>query len=234
MAKAVVLFSGGQDSSTCLLYALRNFDLVLTMGFSYGQRHSNELNCRQRILQAIKDEKPSLAARLASDVVCDVSTLSQLTSSALTSDKPIEMGENSLPTSFVPARNLIFLSLAGAFAYEHKAGTIILGVSETDYSGYPDCRDTTMQSMAQSLSLGLDYPIKILTPLMYLSKATTWQLAKRLAGDWGVKLILEHSLSCYQGDMTKKHSWGYGCGVCPACVLRRQGFEEFLDRSGKS
>ncbi|MBQ7739307.1 MAG: 7-cyano-7-deazaguanine synthase QueC [Desulfovibrionaceae bacterium] len=231
MNKCVVLFSGGQDSTTCLLYALKNFGSVFTLGFSYGQRHSQELDCRQDILAQIRQNKPELARKLESDFVCDVTTLSSLTSSALTSDRPIERVGDSLPTSFVPARNLIFLSLAGSFAYEHDVQTIIMGVSQVDYSGYPDCREPAIKSMAQSLTLGLDRPMEILTPLMSLSKADTFSLAMSLAGSWGLDLIVEHTLSCYLGDMSHKNSWGYGCGKCPACVLRCHGYEEFVAKT---
>ena len=233
MNKVVVLFSGGQDSTTCLLYALNHFDQVFTLGFSYGQRHSGELKARQNILGIIRQEKPALAARLGQDTICDLSTLNQLTTSALTSNRSIEWKDNSLPTSFVPARNLIFLSLAAALAYEQEAFAIIIGVSQTDYSGYPDCRSETIQSMAKSLSLGLDRKIQILTPLMDLTKAATWELANSLNGEWAVNLILNETLTCYLGETTK-NSWGYGCGQCPACILRRKGFEEYLARKEAS
>ncbi|MCR5813428.1 MAG: 7-cyano-7-deazaguanine synthase QueC [Desulfovibrio sp.] len=227
MDNALVLFSGGQDSTTCLFYALRHYQQVFTMGFAYGQRHAVELECRLAILQEIREHFPLWAERLDRDVVCDLSSLAKLDDNALTSDADIEVQPGALPTTFVPARNLLFLSYAAAFAYARNIDTLIIGVSETDYSGYPDCRSQTMASMEQSLSLALDRPMKIATPLMHLDKAATWQLALELAGEKGVQLLVQKSHTCYAGDHSHFHAWGYGCGQCPSCLLRKKGWEAF-------
>ncbi len=227
MAKALVLFSGGQDSTTCLFYALHNYEQVWTMGFAYGQRHAIELDCRQNILAEIPRLFPQWAERLQDDVVCDLTSLALLDQNALTSDAEIAVKDGQLPTTFVPARNLLFLAYAGAYAYRREIHTVLMGVSETDYSGYPDCRSQTIQSMEQSLSLALDSPMHIETPLMHLDKAATWQLALDLAGDKGLELLIAKSHTCYAGDHSHFHPWGYGCGQCPSCLLRQRGWEAF-------
>ncbi|MBQ9536407.1 MAG: 7-cyano-7-deazaguanine synthase QueC [Desulfovibrionaceae bacterium] len=229
MQKAVVLFSGGQDSSTCLLYALTHYAHVWTLGISYGQKHSVELACRKTILDILKQDRDRFTGSLEEDHVIDLKDLATLTDSALTNDKPIVMGANGLPTSFVPGRNVIFLSLAAALAYDRGADTIIAGMSQVDYSGYPDCREETLKSMTQTLSLGLNSPIHIEAPLMHLSKAATWALANELGGEWAINMLLEHTATCYRGVHNKRHAWGYGCGECPACVLRAKGYAEFRD-----
>ena len=225
--RALIVFSGGQDSSTCLAWALRNFDDVYTIGFSYGQTHSVELECRQNILNSI--EAILGTHTLREDRMLNLSELAALDGSALTKGGDISINaENGLPTSFVPGRNLIFFTYAAALAYNLHCGPIISGVGEADYSGYPDCRAATIEAMEKAVSLGLDRPIRFLSPLMRRTKAQTWQLAYETGGMPLVEFIARESHTCYLGDRTEFHPWGYGCGKCPACVLRRAGFEEFL------
>lgn len=220
----LVLFSGGQDSTACLAWALERFAHVETIGFDYGQRHRVELDCRPRIREAIAKAFPEWAGRLANDHVLDLGLLGQISDTALTSVREIEMQAGGLPSTFVPARNLLFLGFAGAIAYRRNLGVLVGGMCETDYSGYPDCRDNTLKAMQVALSLGLAAPMTIETPLMWLSKAETWALAARLGGDALTALIVEHTHSCYLGDRRQRHPWGYGCGTCPACGLRRNGW----------
>ncbi len=227
MRNAVVIFSGGQDSTTCLFSALKTYDAVWTIGFSYGQRHQVELQCRAAILTTARNN-PVFSRSLREDVLMDIPAFSSITHSALMSDDPICQGPSGLPTSFVPARNLIFITLAAAYAYERHADTIILGVSSVDYSGYPDCREDTMESMTRSLSLGLDTPMHIVCPLMHKTKGETWQLAFETGGRDLVDFILEASHTCYLGERRTRYKWGYGCGECPSCRLRARGFEDFL------
>lgn len=221
---ALVLFSGGQDSTACLAWALERFTHVETIGFDYGQRHRVELDCRPRIREAIAQAFPEWAGRLANDHVLDLGLLGQISDTALTSAREIEMQAGGLPSTFVPARNLLFLGFAGAIAYRRNLGVLVGGMCETDYSGYPDCRDNTLKAMQVALSLGLAAPMTIETPLMWLSKAETWALTERLGGDALTALIVEHTHSCYLGDRSRRHPWGYGCGACPACGLRRNGW----------
>lgn len=227
MSTALVLFSAGQDSATCLAWALSAFERVETIGFAYGQRHAVELNQRPILRDAIAALRPEWAARLGGDTVVDLSGYGALAESALTADRAIEMLENGLPSTFVPGRNLVFLSVAAAHAYRQSASTLVGGMCETDYSGYPDCRRETIDAMEQALALGLATPLKIATPLMHLTKAQTWALADDLGGAVLVDAILEHSQTCYEGDRSKRHDWGYGCGVCPACELRANGWREW-------
>jgi 7-cyano-7-deazaguanine synthase len=228
MPAALVLFSAGQDSATCLAWALARFERVETIGFDYGQRHAVELSKRPVLRSVIADLRPEWAARLGGDLVVDLKGYGALAESALTANRAIEMTESGLPSTFVPGRNLVFLSVAAAHAYRRGADTLIGGMCETDYSGYPDCRRDTIDAMEQALSLGLALPLKIETPLMRLTKAQTWSLAIDLSGDALVQAILEHSHTCYEGDRSKRHAWGYGCGVCPACDLRAKGWFEFV------
>jgi 7-cyano-7-deazaguanine synthase len=221
---ALVLFSGGQDSTACLAWALDRFAHVETIGFDYGQRHHVELDCRPRIREAVAQAFPEWAGRLANDHVLDLGLLGQISDSALTSAREIEMQAGGLPSTFVPARNLLFLGFAGGIAYRRNLGVLVGGMCETDYSGYPDCRDNTLKAMQVALSLGLAAPMTIETPLMWLSKAETWALTERLGGDALTALIVEHTHSCYLGDRSQRHPWGYGCGTCPACGLRRSGW----------
>ncbi|MES1199691.1 MAG: 7-cyano-7-deazaguanine synthase QueC [Pseudomonadota bacterium] len=222
---ALVLFSAGQDSATCLAWALERYKRVETIGFDYGQRHAIELTQRPRVRAAMAALKPQWAERLGPDVVVDLKGYGALAESALTADRAIEMAESGLPTTFVPGRNLVFLATAAAHAYRRGIGTLVGGMCETDFSGYPDCRRSTIDAMQSALSLGLDAPIAIETPLMHIDKAATWALAHELGGAPLVELIREETHTCYEGDRMHAHAWGYGCGTCPACVLRARGWE---------
>lgn len=228
MSFALVLFSAGQDSATCLAWALERFDRVETVGFDYGQRHAVELSQRPILRSEIAKNRPQWAARSGDDLVVDLKGYGALADSALTSDRAIEMLASGLPSTFVPGRNLVFLSVAAAHAYRRGAATLVGGMCETDFSGYPDCRRETIDAMEQALSLGLAAPLKIETPLMHLTKAETWGLANDLGGDALVDAILEHSHTCYEGDRTHRHDWGYGCNACPACDLRAKGWAEWV------
>lgn len=228
-SSALVLFSGGQDSATCLAWALDRFDRVETIGFDYGQRHAVELACRVHVLDEMKVRFPNWAARLGEDHMVDAGVLKSLGETAMTHDVSIEMTEAGLPSTFVPGRNLLFLTLAGALAVRRGLGILVGGMCETDYSGYPDCRATTMKAQEQTLQLGLDTPVRIETPLMYVDKAGTWALADELGGQALVDLIVEDTHTCYLGDRTHRHDWGYGCGTCPACELRAAGWVRWKD-----
>lgn len=224
---ALVLFSGGQDSTACLAWALERYAHVETIGFDYRQRHRIELECRVRLLHELRAQFAPWAARLGDDHVIDAGVLAQLGDSALTAERGIEMQANGLPNTFVPGRNLLFFTLAAALAYRRGASVLVAGMCETDYSGYPDCRDNTLKALQVALSLGLDAPMTIETPLMFVDKAGTWALAQQLGGHALTALIIEHSHTCYLGERGKRHAWGYGCGACPACKLRRAGFERW-------
>ena len=226
-SKAIVLFSGGQDSSICLISALERFEIVETIGFDYGQRHRIELEQRVAVRDALADLKPKYAERLGADQLVPVPSLSALGETAMTAEIEIETGKSGLPTTFVPGRNLVFLALAGALAWRRGANVLVGGMCETDFSGYPDCRRNTLDAQETALSLGLDIPIMIDTPLMYVDKAATWQMADEWGGDPLVELVVEHSHTCYKGDRSKRHDWGYGCGECPACELRQAGWEKW-------
>ncbi len=220
---ALVLFSGGQDSTVCLAWALDRFERVETLGFDYGQRHRIELDCRQTVRRELAAQFPQWAPRLGDDHLLDLSLLGQIGDSALTSERAIEMQANGLPNTFVPGRNLLFLSFAAALAYRRGLNVLVGGMCETDYSGYPDCRDNTLKAMQVALSLGLATPLTIETPLMFLTKAETWALADQLGGAALNELVVEHTHTCYLGDRGQRHDWGYGCGECPACALRAAG-----------
>ena len=222
-ATALVLFSGGQDSATCLAWALSRFARVETVGFDYGQRHAIELAIRDQFRTHLAADFPDWAARLGPDHLLDATVLKSLGTTAMTEDIAIETTAQGLPSTFVPGRNLLFFTLAGALATRRGATTLIGGMCETDYSGYPDCRETTMRAQEQTLRLGLDADISIATPLMYIDKAGTFALADQLGGQPLLDLILEHTHTCYLGDRTHRHAWGYGCGTCPACELRANG-----------
>ena len=224
---ALVLFSGGQDSSACLAWALERYERVETVGFDYRQRHRIELDCRITLLRELRARFPHWAGKLGEDHLVDAGVLAQLGDSALTSERAIEMQANGLPNTFVPGRNLLFLTLAAALAYRRGLGRLVAGMCETDFSGYPDCRDETMRAMQSALSLGLDAPMTIETPLMFIDKAATWALAQRLGGDALTALVIEHSHTCYLGERGTRHAWGYGCGACPACLLRGSGYERW-------
>jgi 7-cyano-7-deazaguanine synthase len=220
---ALVLFSGGQDSTTCLAWALSRYERVDSVAFDYGQRHRIELDCRLNVLRELRAAFPSWAQRLGEDHLIDLSVLKSLGDSALTDQRAIELQANGLPNTFVPARNLLFLTAAAALAYRGGAGVLVGGMCQTDYSGYPDCRNDTIQAMQRALSLGLDAALAIETPLMFLDKAATWALAHTLGGDTLVALIEEHSHTCYLGLRGRRYVWGHGCGDCPACMLRARG-----------
>ena len=225
---ALVLFSGGQDSTTCLALALSKYERVETVAFDYRQRHSVELEARLNVLAQIKLQFPHWAHKLGEDHLLDLAVLGQVSETSLTRDMVFQMEEGGLPNTFVPGRNLLFLTLAAALAYRRGLEVIVTGVCETDYSGYPDCRDDSMKAMQLALSLGMDKRFLIETPLMWIDKADTWRLAQQLGGQPLVDLIVEHTHTCYLGDRTHRQAWGYGCGQCPACDLRAKGFERFV------
>lgn len=231
---ALVLFSGGQDSATCLAWALERFGHVETLGFDYGQRHRVELACRQPLLAGLRDMHGGWAARLGQDHMIDLAVLGQISETSLTRETEIAMQDSGLPSTFVPGRNLIFLTFAGALAYRRGLRRIVAGVCETDYSGYPDCRDDTIKALQVALSLGMDRRIVLETPLMWRDKAATWAMAEAIGGQPLVELILEESHSCYLGNREQRHSWGYGCGTCPACELRANGFAAYSTSGGAS
>jgi 7-cyano-7-deazaguanine synthase len=230
---ALVLFSGGQDSTVCLAWALARFARVETIGFQYGQRHAVELDQRPRIREHLAALNPDWRARLGEDHLIKLDALSAVSDTALTREVAIETGASGLPTTFVPGRNLIFFCFAGAVAYKRTARHLVGGMCETDYSGYPDCRDDTIKAMQVALGLGLDQRLTIHTPLMWIDKADTFALAEQLGGQALLDLVIEDSHSCYQGDRSQRHDWGYGCGDCPACRLRAQGFAKFKSRKTK-
>ncbi len=224
---ALVLFSAGQDSATCLAWALARYERVETIGFFYGQRHAIELEQRAPLRNAIAALNPAWRSRLGDDVVVDISGYGALAESALTADRAIEMADSGLPTTFVPGRNLVFLTVAAAHAYRRGIDVLVGGMCETDFSGYPDCRRDTIDAQERALALGLERPMKIETPLMHLTKAQTWALAHELGREALVSTIIETSHTCYEGDRTHRHAWGYGCGACPACELRAKGWTEW-------
>jgi 7-cyano-7-deazaguanine synthase len=226
-----VLFSGGQDSTVCLAWALERFARVETVGFDYGQRHVIEMEVRARLRAGMAALNPAWKARLGEDHAVKLDALAAISDTALTRDTAIELAENGLPTTFVPGRNLVFFCFAGAIAYRRGARHVVTGVCETDYSGYPDCRDDTVKAMQVALALGLDKPLTLHTPLMWIDKADTFALAEELGGKPFLDLVIEDSHSCYRGDRTQRHAWGYGCNDCPACALRAQGFAKFMSRN---
>jgi 7-cyano-7-deazaguanine synthase len=224
---AIVLFSGGQDSTVCLAWALEQFSRVETIGFDYGQRHAVELSLRARLREKMAALNSGWATRLGDDHLIRLDALAAISDTALTRQTAIEIADSGLPTTFVPGRNLIFFCFAGALAYRRGARHLVAGMCETDYSGYPDCRDDTVKAMQVALTLGLDKRVAIHTPLMWIDKAETFALAVEIGGEAFLDLLIEDSHSCYLGDRSKRHDWGYGCGTCPACRLRAQGFAKF-------
>jgi 7-cyano-7-deazaguanine synthase len=224
------MFSGGQDSTVCLAWALERFACVETVGFDYGQRHAIELDVRPGIRERTAALKSEWKARLGEDHVIKLDALAALSDSALTRETAIEIADNGLPTTFVPGRNLIFFAFAGALAYRRGARHLVAGMCETDYSGYPDCRDDTVKAMQVALGLGLDKRIAIHTPLMWVDKAGTFAMAEDIAGQPFLDIVVDDTHSCYLGDRTHWHDWGFGCGSCPACQLRAQGFATFMSR----
>ena len=225
---ALVLFSGGQDSTTCLAWALNRYDHVETLGFDYGQRHAIELTMRLQLLDGLRVMRPDWNSKLGQDHVLDLSLLAAISDTALTSDVAITMQENGLPNTFVPGRNLLFLTSAAALAYRRGISDLVGGMCETDYSGYPDCRDETLKSLQQAINLGMASKLTIQTPLMWLNKAQSWQLAATLGGEELVELIRTESHTCYLGERGVLHAWGHGCGTCPACELRARGYTDYL------
>ena len=226
--KALVLFSGGQDSTVCLAWALQRFAQVETIGFSYGQRHAVELGCRQTVIAELRAQFPKWGKRLGEDHMLDLALLGQISETALTAQREIEMNEDGLPNTFVPGRNLLFLTFAGTVAYRRGLNALVGGMCETDFSGYPDCRDNTLKALQVAITLGLDTPMTIETPLMWFDKAQTWSLTERLGGEALIDLVAEHTHTCYVGDRSRRHEWGYGCGLCPACDLRRAGYNAWV------
>lgn len=224
---ALVLFSGGQDSTTCLAWALDKFSHVETVAFNYNQRHVVELECRKVVLQNIRTQFPEWADKLGEDHLIDIPVLGSISDTALTQDREIEFSKSGLPTTFVPGRNLLFLTLASAIAYRRGIEVLVGGMCETDFSGYPDCRDETIKSQEKTLSLGLDYPLIIETPLMWIDKAATWKMANDIGGNRLINIIKNDTHTCYLGDRSVSHDWGFGCGTCPACELRKAGWNKF-------
>lgn len=230
---ALVLFSGGQDSTTCLAWALERYQRVETIGFDYGQRHAIELTQRPLVREQLRSVKPQWAERLGEDHMIDLGLISQISQTAMTEDIEIVMQENGLPNTFVPGRNLLFMTVAATVAYRRGLNVLVGGMCETDFSGYPDCRDDTMKALQVALNLGMDTRNKLETPLMWLDKAQTWQLAQQLGGQQLVDVIRADTHTCYKGERGELHDWGYGCGTCPACDLRARGYRLFQATLGR-
>jgi 7-cyano-7-deazaguanine synthase len=229
--RALVLFSGGQDSTTCLAWALNRYEHVETVGFHYGQRHAVELDCRSKIREGLRSISRTFDQRLGEDHLLHLGVLGEISNTSLTTDRAIVFDESGLPSTFVPGRNLIFFNLAAALGYRRNLPVLVGGMCETDYSGYPDCRDDTLKALQATLSLGLDHRFVIETPLMWLDKKVTWELALSIGGARLVELIRIETHSCYLGNRTDIHDWGYGCGYCPACKLRATGWQRFKEKS---
>ena len=225
--RALVLFSGGQDSSISLAWALDRYDHVETIGFHYGQRHAAELGARLTVRREIGKAFPDWADRMGEDLIVSASGLSELGETAMTHETEIVMGADGLPTTFVPGRNLMFLTLAGGLAYRRNLGVLVAGMCEADFSGYPDCRERALNAQLEALRLGMDASFDLQTPLMHIDKAESWRLAEKLGGETLVGLINEHSHTCYKGERGARHAWGYGCGECPACELRAKGWASY-------
>jgi 7-cyano-7-deazaguanine synthase len=226
-SKALILFSGGQDSATCLAWALDRYDYVETVGFNYDQRHSIEMECRKVVLENVAAAFPEWGAKLGEDHIVDLSALGAISETSLTRDVEIKMSQEGLPDTFVPGRNLIFLNFAAAVGYRRGMTTLIGGMCEADFSGYPDCRIETLNAQMMAITLGMDKIYKLETPLMNLSKAGAWELAEKLGGEKLVDIIKEDSHTCYKGERGERFEWGYGCGTCPACELRAKGWAEY-------
>jgi len=225
--KALVLLSGGQDSAVCLAWALTQYGHVETLGFAYGQRHCVELKCRPKLLEAVAAAFPGWRGRLGPDHMLDLSVLGAVSDTALTSEAEIALGVNGLPNTFVPGRNLLFFTMAAALAYRRGTRDLVGGMCQTDYSGYPDCRNETLSALNHAINLGTGEHFRVLTPLMWRTKAETWALAQTLGGAALVDIIAEHTHTCYMGDREHRHDWGYGCGTCPGCELREKGFRQW-------
>jgi 7-cyano-7-deazaguanine synthase len=231
---ALVLFSGGQDSTTCLAWALSRYDHVETVGFTYGQRHQVEMECREPVRAGLEAIFPAWKAKLGRDHLIDLGVLAQVGVSALTADLPFDTRADGLPATFVPGRNLLFLTFAAVVAHQRKIKYLVTGVCETDYSGYPDCRDDTVKALQVAINLGMEARLVIETPLMWIDKAATWELATTLGGRALVDLIGEKTHTCYQGDRTHRHEWGFGCGSCDACRLRSEGWQRYTASAARS
>ena len=227
--RALVLFSGGQDSTTCLAWALDRYAHVETVGFDYGQRHVVELECRLAVRAQLHEQFSGWRDKLGADHLLDLSVLGQISDTALTDERAIEMSSTGLPNTFVPGRNLLFFTFAATIAYRRHLSVLVGGMCETDFSGYPDCRDNTLKALQVALSLGMDTKMTVETPLMWLDKAQTWALSAQLGGDKLNELIVEHTHTCYLGDRKTRHEWGYGCGHCPACGLRARGYRTWKE-----
>ena len=228
---ALVLFSGGQDSTTCLAWALSRYAKVETIGFDYGQRHAIELSVRPALLQKLRALSSDWNGKLGDDHMIDLSLIAKISDTALTQDVEIAMQANGLPNTFVPGRNLLFMTVAASVAYRRGLDVLVGGMCETDFSGYPDCRDDTMKALQVALNLGMATRVKLETPLMWIDKAATWDMARTLGGTALVELIREHTHTCYLGERGALHEWGYGCGTCPACALRARGYRQFAAAS---
>jgi 7-cyano-7-deazaguanine synthase len=231
---ALVLFSGGQDSTTCLAWALSRYAKVETIGFDYGQRHAIELSVRPALLQKLRTLAPDWDRKLGEDHLIDLSLISKISDTALTQNVEIAMQANGLPNTFVPGRNLLFMTVAATVAYRRGLNVLVGGMCETDFSGYPDCRDDTMKALQVALNLGMATRLKLETPLMWIDKAASWEMARSLGGIALVDLIREHTHTCYLGERGTLHDWGYGCGACPACELRARGYRQFAANAGNS
>jgi 7-cyano-7-deazaguanine synthase len=225
--RALVLFSGGQDSTVCLAWALARYAQVETIGFDYGQRHRIELDARTNVIASLRKQFPQWSAKLGDDHQIDLAVLGQLSDTALTRDAEIKLQANGLPNTFVPGRNLLFFQFAAALAYRRELSVIVGGMCETDFSGYPDCRDDTIKALQVAVSLGMGQRFTFETPLMWIDKAETWQLAHILGGDALTGIVINDTHTCYQGVRDQKHAWGYGCGSCPACELRAKGYNQW-------
>lgn len=226
--RALVLFSGGQDSTTCLAWALSRFQTVETIGFDYGQRHAIELSMRPQLLEKMRGFSPEWEARLGDDHVLDLGLISALSHTAMTQDIAIQMQDNGLPNTFVPGRNLMFMLVAATLAYRRNLNVLVGGMCETDFSGYPDCRDDSMKALQVALNLGMASRLRIETPLMWINKAQTWKMAEELGGQALVDVIRADTHTCYLGERGQLHRWGYGCGTCPACELRAMGYAQYV------
>lgn len=229
--RALVLFSGGQDSTTCLAWALSRYQHVETIGFDYGQRHAIELTMRPQLLQKMRGISDDWNQRLGEDHVLDLSLISQLSQTAMTENIAIKMQENGLPNTFVPGRNLMFMLVAATLAYRRQLGVLVGGMCETDFSGYPDCRDDSLKALQVAINLGMASRLNIETPLMWIDKAQSWRLAESLGGNALIELIRHDTHTCYLGERGQMHAWGHGCGTCPACELRAKGYQEFVATS---
>lgn len=231
--KALVLFSGGQDSTVCLAWALSKFDQVETIGFDYGQRHRIELECRLTVLDRIREQFPEWAGKLGEDRVIDLSWLGQISDCALTEEREIELSENGLPNTFVPGRNLVFFLISSAVAYRRGLSTLVGGMCQTDFSGYPDCREDTLKALQVATNLGMASSFRFETPLMWIDKTETFQLGEELGGEKLLEIIVRDTHTCYTGDRTHEHDWGFGCGECPACDLRKRGWNNYISQKNQ-